>query len=720
MKYNFFLLAVSLLSFKTTFAQLKLPPVYEIESDTAFLQDIANEYYQVLEDKSGKWTIDQVILSPLTDRFRHRNLKNTIGDTVVNTYWFRYSLKNVTGHQISIALDSYGDRSDFYVFDSAGKYTYFLTGYKVAWSRKNGIRPNNSIPVKLGENEMLVIYYRMQNDKAGLPSEFKIAILNNEKSLTKLITDSQDAYTTTSYFPAFLCGFLFLAFIFNFFFFLTVKERMYLYFALWALGLSALSGPFVGEVIGRVSSEFSRVLETIISGVLFIFLLQFVRHYFQTFQYTKRWDKVLIGLSLLWLVFTVMNIFNPVFQRDNIIPFFLIFLVIISSFITSLIFKRIHHNNVKPFFIAVIPFLAFIAFLLIMVLFSRISNNADMSRMDDTIDILAFSTISWMFVYFSWTLFRRYDRQAKDLLNQSLEIERIAREKEEERSRLIELQKIELEKQVLERTAELNNSLQNLKSTQSQLIQSEKMASLGELTAGIAHEIQNPLNFVNNFSEVSKELLTELSEEVEKGNYDEVKAIAVDVVQNLDKIHHHGKRADAIVKGMLAHCRTSTGQMEPTDINALCDEYLRLAYHGLKARDPKDAAHKSFESSFYFEPDNTLPKMNVVPQDIGRVLLNLVNNAFQAVNGYGDHPLVIVSTHYNGNSVEIRVADNGPGIPDEIKDKIFQPFFTTKPTGQGTGLGLSLSYDIVKAHGGLLKVETREGEGSTFIIHLPG
>jgi len=270
----------------------------------------------------------------------------------------------------------------------------------------------------------------------------------------------------------------------------------------------------------------------------------------------------------------------------------------------------------------------------------------------------------------------------------------------------------------------LEKTLSDLHSTQSQLIQSEKMASLGELTAGIAHEIQNPLNFVNNFSEVSNELISELVDEVDKGNTEEVKLIAKDVQQNLEKINHHGKRADAIVKGMLQHSRTSTGQKEPTDINALCDEYLRLAYHGMKAKD------NSFEASFHFEPDNSLPNINVVPQDIGRVLLNLINNAFQAVaerkkvEGENYVPEVIVSTKLifppaGGLRGAVSVSDNGPGIPDAIKDKIFQPFFTTKPTGQGTGLGLSLSYDIVKAHGGELKVETKEGEGSTFIIQIP-
>ena len=264
----------------------------------------------------------------------------------------------------------------------------------------------------------------------------------------------------------------------------------------------------------------------------------------------------------------------------------------------------------------------------------------------------------------------------------------------------------------------LETTLTNLKSTQAQLIQSEKMASLGELTAGIAHEIQNPLNFVNNFSEVSHELLDEMKNELAIGNRQLAIEIAEDVKQNLEKILNHGKRADAIVKGMLQHSRSSSGQKELTDINILADEYLRLAYHGLRAKD------KSFNADIKTDFDNSIGKINIIPQDMGRVVLNLINNAFyvvdekkkQQLSGY--EPAVSVSTKKINGKVEIKVSDNGNGIPQKVMDKIFQPFFTTKPTGQGTGLGLSLSYDIVKAHGGELKVETKEGEGSTFVIQL--
>jgi two-component system, NtrC family, sensor kinase len=281
--------------------------------------------------------------------------------------------------------------------------------------------------------------------------------------------------------------------------------------------------------------------------------------------------------------------------------------------------------------------------------------------------------------------------------------------------------------------SEIEKAFTELKSTQTQLIQSEKMASLGELTAGIAHEIQNPLNFINNFSEVNEELLMEMNYEIDRGNMDEVKAIAKDITENEKKINHHGKRADAIVKGMLQHSRTSTGQKEPSDINALVDEYLRLSYHGLRARD------KTFNVTMQTDFDESIGNINIIPQDIGRVLLNLYNNAFYAVSEKQKQshvvqatvpalegsakevyePTVSVSTKKRINTIEIRVKDNGNGMPLKVLDKIFQPFFTTKPTGQGTGLGLSLSYDMIKAHGGEIKVESKAGEGTTFIVVLP-
>lgn len=324
------------------------------------------------------------------------------------------------------------------------------------------------------------------------------------------------------------------------------------------------------------------------------------------------------------------------------------------------------------------------------------------------------------------------------------ERERIKRQHEDELNRAIAVRKIELEGLVAERTAEiteqkeeLEHALNELRATQSQLIQSEKMASLGELTAGIAHEIQNPLNFVNNFSEINIELLEEMKAELLAGNNQDALALANDIRENTQKITQHGKRADSIVKGMLQHSRTSTGIKEPADINALADEYLRLAYHGLRAKD------KTFNATLKTEFDPGIGAINIIPQDIGRAILNLVTNAFYAVSEknklvhsdspdgvtnaqVGYEPTVAIRTTLisplggAGGYVLVSIKDNGNGIPQNVIDKIFQPFFTTKPAGQGTGLGLSMTYDIITIkHGGELKVETIEGEGSEFTIKLP-
>jgi signal transduction histidine kinase len=315
-----------------------------------------------------------------------------------------------------------------------------------------------------------------------------------------------------------------------------------------------------------------------------------------------------------------------------------------------------------------------------------------------------------------------HSRQKKARLKE--EKERIL---EEEKKRVLELRKQQLEVLVNERTAEITHqkeelqfALEELKNTQTQLIHHEKMASLGELTAGIAHEIQNPLNFVNNFSEVSIELLDEMQEELAKNNLDDVTEIVNDIKQNLAKIAQHGKRADSIVKGMLQHSRTTTGEKVATNINSLADEYLRLSYHGLRAK------NKNFNATTDVDFDESIQDIAVIPQDIGRVLLNLLNNAFYSVTekkktaGDDYKPTVTVSTKKLSTGVEIRVKDNGVGIPDAVMAKIYQPFFTTKPTGEGTGLGLSMSYDIMtKAHNGKLEAFTKENEFAEFVLFLP-
>jgi signal transduction histidine kinase len=310
----------------------------------------------------------------------------------------------------------------------------------------------------------------------------------------------------------------------------------------------------------------------------------------------------------------------------------------------------------------------------------------------------------------------RFKQMIHEVEARAAEVIKLSEEKKEQALRQKEI----LQEEVNTQTAELRTTLANLQATQTQLIQAEKMASLGELTAGIAHEIQNPLNFINNFSEVNQDLLAELKTAVEKGDWDEVKLLAADVQANEDKITHHGKRADAIVKGMLQHSRHSTGQKEATDINALCDEYLRLAYHGLRASD------KGFNAQLSTSLDPAVGVVDIMVQELGRVVLNLINNAFYAVHerkqkeGADFIPQVTITTQRVDDQIMIKVADNGGGIPAAVREKIFQPFFTTKPTGKGTGLGLSLSYDIItKGHQGKIELETKEGVGTTFTIILP-
>ncbi|MEI9909588.1 MAG: ATP-binding protein [Bacteroidota bacterium] len=453
--------------------------------------------------------------------------------------------------------------------------------------------------------------------------------------------------------------------------------------------------------------------------ILLIILFRFLRKNLQATGLAPQWDRFLFGGMLVSIAFLVMD--TTVHASRPVL-----FWVAQAMFFTLiyLAYYKKEFLPARPVIYAVLPLIA-VSFISRLV---RIIDSTFHEKWDNVFDTAIFFAIIWMVAMLIMNT-----RQRK-----ALEKERLKTLEKEKEIKVTETLKAALEVQVTERTAaltlqkeELQRTLDELKSTQTQLIHSEKMASLGELTAGIAHEIQNPLNFVNNFSEVNKELLVEMKEEMDKGNLEDAKALANDIIDNEEKINHHGKRADAIVKGMLQHSRSSSGVKEPTDINALADEYLRLAYHGLRAKD------KSFNATMKTDFDETIGNINIIPQDMGRVILNLITNAFYAVSmpspekigtgaeagfrdpDYKHSPTIWVSTKKTGNKIFITVKDNGPGIPKKILDKIFQPFFTTKPTGQGTGLGLSLSYDIVKAHGGELKVNTKEGEGSEFIILLP-
>lgn len=452
--------------------------------------------------------------------------------------------------------------------------------------------------------------------------------------------------------------------------------------------------------------------------ILAIIIAAYLRKSFQTKKEFPKWYNILSiifygGIVLLVLNITVGRWTSVTRWLGHALMLYLIYILFVED-----VFKK-----AKSILIAIAPFVL----LSLLKDVSALINITQFKVWKNLIDTALGFSVIWMFIMWIIT-----NKQRKEL-----EKERIKTKHEEEQKILVESMNDQLEIQVRERTKEitqqkeeLEHTLDELKSAQAQLIQAEKMASLGQLTAGIAHEIQNPLNFVNNFSELNKEMLEELKDEIAKpaaqrddglGN-----ELIADLISNSEKINYHGKRADNIVKSMLQHSRASSGTKELTDINALCDEYLRLAFHGTRAKD------KSFNSGMesVFDPsldagDDGSGKIKIVPQDIGRVLLNLLTNAFYEVNEKrkkeipGYQPMVKIKTRRCDNNVEIEVSDNGRGIPEEIRKKIFQPFFTTKPTGEGTGLGLSLSYDIINAHNGQISVTSVPGESTTFKIILP-
>ena len=446
----------------------------------------------------------------------------------------------------------------------------------------------------------------------------------------------------------------------------------------------------------------------ILQFVIIILIANYLRKKLRNTEHFKEWSrKLLLLLITSGIVIVIRYSFHGMAIWCEAVGYFIL------GALLQVIYKNPLFRPYRFIILAVLPVLVFLSFNFLV---EFIAPDYFKIWRRNLKNLEGFAEL-WLIGVLFFT-----NRQRKELEKSRKKIE-----EERQNSAFLATMRDELEVQVKERTAELVQqkeelelALDELKATQAQLIQSEKMASLGELTAGIAHEIQNPLNFVNNFSDVNTELIEEMEAEIAKGDVQEAVAIAKDIRDNNQKIAHHGRRADSIVKGMLQHSRASSGQKEPTDINALADEYLRLAYHGLRAKD------KTFNATLTTHFSENLPKIEMVPQDVGRVLLNLFTNAFYAMQqkqktvGSNYKPEVQLSTLLADNEVEIRVKDNGTGIPEAIQDKILQPFFTTKPSGQGTGLGLSLSYDIiVKGHGGSIDINSKEGDGAEFIIRIP-
>lgn len=696
-----YLIVLLLLTISLARAQYSLPEPYLFHPDSLNEKNtIPEKHWQFFYTTSEKVAFPEVLKPKYDEKFNQgRKHVTSFG----NSYyaWVRYRLKNTTPDSHIITFPVSRGQEDYYISEGPGtKWLHFTNGDDVPWSRRDGLKDITSIRYTLKPNQEVTIFIDLGSISFMNDMTPQIADYNSEVE-NKYVARHHYERNDVMAFGFF--GFVLFAMIFNLFFYFVNRERVYMVysFLLFFSAMLLAHNVFLSVLFDECRWIYPYFMGISIVGFI-VMLINTVRYFFRIAVHFPGWDKFMYycsyGITVFGLLITVAlgsGWYIFLFTLGAIMSLFgVAFIISFIVMIISLLRKK--DKEARLFVIGATPF-ALSPFIAIFI----------------EADWLITSFGMWTILVLSWGMFARF---------KSLQVAnaRIALEKEEERSRLIAEQNELLEKQVNERTAELKQSIDDLKLTQKQLVQSEKMASLGELTAGIAHEIQNPLNFVNNFSEVSIELLEEMEQEAAKGDIGEVRAISGDIRQNLEKIVHHGKRADNIVKGMLQHSRQSTGHKESTDVNALADEYFRLAYHGLRAKD------KGFNATLKTDFDTTLPELELLPQDFGRVLLNLFTNAFYSVrqkqlsapDGY--QPTVSVATLRRDGFLDIKVKDNGMGIPAAIKDKILQPFFTTKPTGEGTGLGLSLSYDIiVKGHGGNIAIDSTEGEGAEFTISVP-
>lgn len=702
-------------------------PVYQITSDTPVNQ-LPDRYWEMVLDSGENWTIRDVMNSPVAERFHRNHTEGKgIGYSGESVYWLRLMLKNSTGSKQQIIFENrpIARRFELYVVRTSGRIEKLVNGWAVPESQRDSFKSISALPVMLAENEVVLIYKRLQLHYSERHESLSVGFSFFEPFVKNAFVNHHVFRGDMRH--AFIAGLLFFGFFLNIFFFWIVREKVYFYYALLLLLEGIWYFTMRSSVFFREAPLLNEYFQLAFTHSLFFFsVTQFVRHFLRTYVHYPRWDRVLLVMISLFIIVAWLAI--P-FEKN--IPYAwkgisdglegLVFVSTMFALFGTFLFARKEKDKFTSLSLAAaLPTFFIWSFVYGLGTVQHfldvrygIEPEGILRWVTDNSMVIEMFAIAWFAIIFTWILLQRYALLRKQTIQQALI-------RQKEKTELMMQQNELLEKKVEERTIELKKSLSDLKSTQAQLIQSEKMASLGELTAGIAHEIQNPLNFVNNFSEVSTELLDDLESEAQSGNTGEVIRIAEELKQNLNKVVHHGKRADSIVKNMLQHSRQNTGEKSPTDINALVDECLRLSYHGLRAKD------KSFNTELETNLDNGVGKVNVVSEDIGRVLLNIFNNSFYSVkqkssriqNGYA--PKVSVSTQRQGDEVLIRVRDNGLGIPEKVIQKMYQPFFTTKPSGEGTGLGLSMSYDIItKGHGGSLKAHSEEGEYAEFDILLP-
>ncbi|WP_336517169.1 ATP-binding protein [Pollutibacter soli] len=748
-------------------AQPTWAPLLRILSDTTYAFRLPDSAFQIFPDK------EDLSISEITkggDQLRFVPINSITTDQLkTRNWWVRYRIGNDADSSLQISLGAFADLVTWYTWPvgKPSSVTIFKSGSALPWMEKDGFKDADLVPINIPAHSEMAVYGKIQFKRHGLPSEFALAWFSTEKMIAEQFFDHQsETIEKEAFSKIFFAGFFLLAALFYLVLFAVIKEKEYGYLALFLFFLFIQMNPYFSILLARDYPVLAQRISE--AGLLYtLFFFQFTRSFFNTKVRFPRGDKWLRFINIVYAssVFAGV-IWNGVYWLESTRSILFCAGILVYTVILFRLLKK-KDNESRLFLKALLPFIScFLLFLLsgfLYIVFIALNiNTLDpfFEWLGNWANHLYHFSVSWAILFFAYVLFRRYDHQRKKVAQQALEKEILAREKEKERNALIARQKIELEEQVALRTAELHASLEELKTTQHQLIHAEKMASLGELTSGIAHEIQNPLNFVNNFSEINAELVEELKTELGNGDYGAATLLAGEILDNEARILHHGKRADNIVKGMLQHSRKGIGKKESTDLEQLCNEYLRLSLHGMRARYPD--FHIQPETNF----DPLTGKLNVIPQELGQAIFNILNNAYYAcaekirisasetlevelsetaknrnksssrkagssviiselpitVKNTGSRyiPRIELCTSRNREFVDIRIRDNGTGIPQHLKDKIYQPFFTTKPTGEGTGLGLSLAYDIItRGHNGELTVESIEGEFSEFIIRLP-
>ncbi|MBD0377722.1 MAG: hypothetical protein ICV51_19100 [Flavisolibacter sp.] len=663
-------------------------------------------YSYYLEDPSGKHTIEDVLKSGAAGEFKKLNKPLVNFSVTASAFWIKCSIRNETAEKLLLELGNttlYDIR--LYEFDSGRLVAQHQAGTRFPFHQRevNDMRYRFELAAPPGATETLLL--RVQNYRGTqfpLVVGTKVAFYNKGNS---------QYFLRGIYY-----GFMLLMVLYNLFIYFTLRDSSYIYYVLYVFFMGLWNASIDGYTFKYLwpSVPFLNQYTDVLVVFVSMAIISFATNFLNTRQGAPVLHKLLLGLLLCYTI-TLLIIVSGSFVTGTILLEFVSLISVLVLFVTAYVTLRRGYKPARFFLIAWSLFLVSVVIYVIkdynIIPYTSLTVNS--LRIGSAAEAMLLS----MALAHRINIYKEEKEQAN--MERLLSLE--------ENKKLVEQQNIVLERKVEERTQELKKTnrdlvsvLDNLKATQNQLVQTEKLASLGQLTAGIAHEIKNPLNFINNFSDVNTDLINEMKKALEGGNASEALMLAGTITENNQKIMHHGQRADAIVKNMLEHSRTGKAEKQAIDINALVEEYLRLSYHGFRAKD------KDFNVRLQTDFDASIGEIAIIQQDISRVLLNLFNNAFYAVNEKkkqgkaGYEPTVSVSTKKSGNWIAIHVRDNGLGIPQKLLDKLYQPFFTTKPSGQGTCLGLSLSYDIItKGHGGELKVETKEGEYTEFTVLLP-